>query len=281
MLSGTLIAQSPAQMPQLGRLKIPMQNMASMQSGVVSVPTINVHSLVNRLSLEIDAMRQRSPQTISERAVATLLLILLAPLMLMVAAVIRVTSRGPILYSQERVGYQGRTFHIYKFRTMIPDAEQQTGPTLSWCGDPRVTRIGRILRASHLDEFPQLINIIRGEMSFFGPRPERPVFTEQFQREFPLYRVRERVLPGITGLAQVLAPYDALPQEKLILDMKYIRDQSVALRMKILWLTLLALVGMRRQWRVADVGNLQAVLEIASNDFLRGVVTHGDPIMAD
>jgi lipopolysaccharide/colanic/teichoic acid biosynthesis glycosyltransferase len=207
----------------------------------------------SRLSSEISSMKFRLPNPSIERISAFFLLITLAPLLLFIAVIVRLSSRGSSLFVQERCGLDGRSFGIYKFRTMIANAEQSTGPTLSWQGDPRVTHFGRFLRKTHLDELPQLLNILKGEMSFIGPRPERPIFCQQIQARIPFFRVRERVLPGVTGLAQVMAPYDATPEEKLIFDMQYIRDQSLRLRLQILWLTILAMIGMRRQWRVSTV----------------------------
>jgi lipopolysaccharide/colanic/teichoic acid biosynthesis glycosyltransferase len=215
--------------------------------------SIGFEQLGSRLSSEISSMKFRLPNPSFERISAAFLMMALMPILGLIALAVRLTSKGPVLFVQERCGLDGRSFGIYKFRTMVTNAEQSTGPTLSWQGDPRVTLLGKFLRKTHLDELPQLINILRGEMSFIGPRPERPIFCHQIQARIPFFKVRERVLPGVTGLAQVMAPYDATPEEKLIFDMQYIRDQSLRLRLLILWLTILAMIGMRRQWRVTTV----------------------------
>lgn len=170
--------------------------------------------------------------------IASVGLILTAPLMLVISILIKVTSAGPIFYCQERVGLYGKTFMLYKFRTMIKDAEKYTGPVLATEHDPRITSVGRILRATRLDELPQLINVLKGEMSIIGPRPERPYFVQQFKKENPNYKYRHIVKPGITGLAQVLAKYSTNVEDKLRYDLIYIRNYSFLLDLRILFLTL-------------------------------------------
>lgn len=135
-------------------------------------------------------------------------LIAVFPLMGVIALAIRAGSAGPVIYAQERVGLSHRPFRMLKFRSMHENAEAKTGPT--WCAkhDGRVTAVGRVLRATHLDELPQLWNVLRGEMSLVGPRPERPHFVHQFEREIPGYAERFAVLPGITGLGQLRSGYD-------------------------------------------------------------------------
>jgi exopolysaccharide biosynthesis polyprenyl glycosylphosphotransferase len=149
-------------------------------------------------------------------------LVVAAPALAVAAIAIRMTSRGAVLYRQERVGRDGRLFTIYKLRTMVEDAESETGPTLACPGDPRITRLGRFLRATKLDEAPQFYNVLRGEMSVIGPRPERPCFVEEFARQVPEYPRRHAVRPGITGLAQVHGGYRTPFHEKLRHDLDYI-----------------------------------------------------------
>lgn len=144
-----------------------------------------------------------------DRLLALVLLVLLAPVVAICALLVKLTSKGPVFYSQERVGENGRLFQIIKLRTMRVDAEAATGPV--WAdgdGDARITPVGRILRKTYLDEIPQLVNVLRGEMSLVGPRPERPYFVERLKRVVPDYESRLRVKPGITGLAQVRAHAD-------------------------------------------------------------------------
>lgn len=160
---------------------------------------------------------------------ALFLLILLSPVMLMTAALIKIFMKGDIFYSQVRVGKNGKLFNIIKFRTMIQNAEQQTGPVLATKNDPRITKLGSFLRASHLDELPQLFNVLRGEMSFVGPRPERPEFVDVYDQEIEGYVRRKEVLPGITGLAQICLPYDATPQQKIQYDVYFIDHKNLAI----------------------------------------------------
>jgi lipopolysaccharide/colanic/teichoic acid biosynthesis glycosyltransferase len=140
---------------------------------------------------------------------AIVLLILLSPCIALGALLVKLTSRGPAFYRQTRVGKNGREFTLFKLRSMQADAEAKTGPVWSTHADPRVTPIGKFLRSSHIDEFPQLWNVIRGDMSLVGPRPERPEFVAKLDWEVPFYRERLLVWPGITGLAQLKLPPDS------------------------------------------------------------------------
>lgn len=161
-------------------------------------------------------------------------LVLFSWLFPLVAGAIKVSSRGTVFFPQVRLGRNEREFTLLKFRTMISDAERESGPTLSTPHDPRVTRVGRFLRQTHLDELPQLLNIVRGEMSFVGPRPERPEFVELFLEQDPTYRRRFVVRPGLTGLAQVHGRYDSEPSDKLKFDLAYVNNVSFALDLRIL-----------------------------------------------
>lgn len=164
------------------------------------------------------------------------LLLLTLPLMLVTALLIRIDSAGPILYRQERVGLGGKTFTLLKFRSMRTDAEAR-GPAWAQARDPRVTRVGQVIRKIRIDELPQLFNVLRGEMSFVGPRPERPHFVEQLAAVIPHYRERGRVKPGVTGWAQVNYPYGASIEDarmKLSYDLYYVRNRSLLLDILIL-----------------------------------------------
>jgi sugar transferase (PEP-CTERM system associated) len=176
---------------------------------------------------------------------AALVLLLAAPLMLVVAILIKLDSAGPVLYRQERVGRYGNVFAVLKFRSMCHDAEAVTGPVFADQHDSRITRVGRVLRTMRVDELPQLFNVLRGEMSFVGPRPERPFFVEQFAKTIPYYTQRHSVRPGITGWAQVCYPYGATLEdtvEKLCLDLYYIKHMSLVLDLHIIMKTLLIVV---------------------------------------
>ena len=170
--------------------------------------------------------------------VSALLLAFAAPLLALVAVAVRVTSGRPVLYVQERMGLDGRLFRMVKFRTMVPDAERE-GPVWAREEDPRTTPIGSFLRRSGLDELPQLWNVLRGDMSLVGPRPERPIFIEQFRREVPGYMLRHKVKAGLTGWAQVHRwRGDTSLHERLEHDLYYIRNWSLGLDMRILIMTL-------------------------------------------
>jgi lipopolysaccharide/colanic/teichoic acid biosynthesis glycosyltransferase len=151
------------------------------------------------------------------------------PVVGLAALAVKLTSRGPAFYSQTRVGRGGRLFTIYKIRTMIHNCESLTGPRWSMPGDPRVTPLGWFLRVTHLDELPQLLNVLRGDMSLVGPRPERPEFTPDLERALPAYGQRLNVRPGVTGLAQVQQPADTdihSVRRKLAYDLYYVRHVS-------------------------------------------------------
>ncbi len=207
--------------------------------------------------------RGSPPQStgVFERAVALLGIIALSPLMLLIILAIKIDSPGgPVLYSQERVGLNrrrgrtipsygngrqerrhtpayGQSFMVYKFRTMIPDAEKHSGPVWAQLRDPRITRVGRVLRKLRMDEIPQLFNVVRGDMRLIGPRPERPHFVAKLCEQIPEYADRLRVPPGITGLAQVEREYDASVDDvkrKVMYDLFYVRHWNRLLDTKIL-----------------------------------------------
>lgn len=167
-----------------------------------------------------------------------LALALLSPLIGLLALLIKLDSPGPVFFKQERMGKNGRIFQICKFRSMKPEAEKETGPTLAKEEDKRITPIGRWMRRHALDEIPQLLNVLKGEMSLVGPRPERPYFMEEFKKFAPAFWERLRVKPGITGLAQVKAPYDTEVQTKLKYDMLYLHQWSPFLDLWLIFKTL-------------------------------------------
>jgi lipopolysaccharide/colanic/teichoic acid biosynthesis glycosyltransferase len=168
--------------------------------------------------------------------------------MLLTALAVRLSSPGPALYHQRRVGHEGKVFTIHKFRSMRTDAEAKSGAVWSKAGDPRVTPVGRFLRRTRLDELPQLWNVIKGDMSFVGPRPERPEFVTELTKEIPFYGQRHAVRPGLTGWAQVRHSYGSNAQDalhKLQYDLFYIKHVSVAFDLFII-LETLKTVAMRR-----------------------------------
>ena len=165
------------------------------------------------------------------------LLVIAAPVMVLAASLIALESGGPIIYRQERVGRGGRTFTVLKFRSMANDAEKDGKATWAVAEDKRVTRVGRLLRRSRIDELPQLINVLRGEMSFVGPRPERPEFVAMLTEQIPFYAVRHSVKPGLTGWAQVRYSYGATIEQsvkKLEYDLYYVKNHTLLLDLVIL-----------------------------------------------
>ncbi|MED9947783.1 sugar transferase [Peptacetobacter sp.] len=158
------------------------------------------------------------------------------PLIIIFGIRIKIEDNGPITYKQERLGKGGKRFYIYKLRSMRTDAEK-FGAQWAEKDDPRITKVGRFIRKTRIDEIPQLFNILKGDMSLIGPRPERPQFTEQFNREIPGFINRLAVKPGLTGWAQVNGGYDMTPAEKLVEDIYYIKNRSVLLDFKIIFKT--------------------------------------------
>lgn len=219
-------------------------------------------------SWKADEIAEEAPYLRKKRILdvilASVALVALLPVFLLVAIAVRLDSRGPALYAQERVGLNrrrgrgptpirgnrrkkhsyGKPFTIYKFRSMVSDAEKDTGPVWAKEEDPRATRVGAFLRRSHLDEIPQLLNVLRGEMSMVGPRPERPQLFGDLVEKIPEYALRCRTLPGITGIAQIKNGYDDSLQSaarKVQYDLYYIRKGSVMMDLKIMMATALVL----------------------------------------
>ncbi len=198
------------------------------------------------VSITIQPPRYFARKQFVERLLAAILLVPGAFVILIAGILVRLTSRGSPIFSQQRVGKDGRVFKMYKIRTMIDGAEEKTGPTWTKPNDPRVTLLGKLLRKLHIDEFPQLINVLRGEMSLVGPRPERPEFVPNLLKKIPNYGDRLAVLPGVTGLAQINLPPDRNLEDvrrKLVLDLEYINHAGLLLDVRILLCTFVRLLG--------------------------------------
>jgi exopolysaccharide biosynthesis polyprenyl glycosylphosphotransferase len=173
-------------------------------------------------------------------SVSLVILILTLPITLITAVLIKLETPGPVIFKQERVGENGKIFNIYKFRSMVQDAEKKPGPVWAGKNDPRITKVGKFIRKVRIDEIPQMFNVLKGEMSLVGPRPERPYFVEQFAKEIPFYKRRLLVKPGITGWAQVKHKYDETIEDvktKLKYDLYYIENMSIRMDLKILFRT--------------------------------------------
>ncbi len=177
---------------------------------------------------------------------AAVLLILAAPVILLAGLLVKLTSRGSVFYSQTRVGKNGRLFTLYKIRTMANNCEKESGAIWASANDPRITRVGAFLRKTHLDELPQLFNVLRCEMSLVGPRPERPEFVPSLERAIPLYAERLLVRPGVTGVAQVQLPPDtdlASVRRKLAYDLYYVRHAGLWLDLRLILCTAIHILG--------------------------------------
>ena len=175
-------------------------------------------------------------QRVSDIILSVIGLLIGIPLMIIFGILIKIEDNGPITYKQERLGKGGKKFYIYKLRSMRTDAEK-FGAQWAEKDDPRITKVGKFIRKTRIDEIPQLFNILKGDMSIIGPRPERPSFTEEFNQEIPGFVNRLAVKPGLTGWAQVNGGYEITPKEKLIEDIYYIKNRSILLDLKILFKT--------------------------------------------
>ncbi len=203
----------------------------------------NIQDLDGFPVISIDDVALRGGKSLLKRAidifVSALGLIVLSPLFLVIAVAVKLTSPGPVFFRQERMGLDGRRFRMIKFRTMIRSAEETSGPVMSRPDDPRMTKAGRFLRKFSLDELPQLVNVLKGEMSLIGPRPERPEFVREFAGKIPKYMLRHKFKCGITGWAQVHGLRQETPISKRIeYDFYYIQNWSPGLDLKIVWMTL-------------------------------------------
>ncbi len=189
---------------------------------------------------------EKNVKRLLDIGVSLLVLVIFFPVMLFIAAAIKLESHGPALYIQERVGYRGNPYHLWKFRSMVQDAEKLTGPVWASKNDSRITKVGGIIRKLRLDELPQVYNIIKGDMSLVGPRPERAFFVDKFKKDIPYYPLRLKVKPGLTGWAQIKHNYDRSlddVREKLKYDLYYIENMSLNMDFKIIIATIFVVLG--------------------------------------
>ena len=197
---------------------------------IAGIPLIEIH-------LESTNWYQRGLKKLLDLLLTIPFLIIVSPFAFIISIAIKIESKGPVLYKQERVGRDFRKFKTIKFRSMLHNAEDKTGPTWAAQNDPRVTKVGRFLRRFRLDEVPQFLNVLKGDMSIIGPRPERPYFVDKLSKEYPLYHRRLSVLPGISGWSQIKHPYDEDIEDirqKLKYDFYYIENLSFGLDLKIM-----------------------------------------------
>ncbi|BBO72925.1 glycosyl transferase [Desulfosarcina widdelii] len=210
-----------------------------MLTGKLIVEKINPSWLIFSEGFRKSWMRRVIKRT-GDLLLSIIMLILLAPILIVVAILIKLDSKGPVFFSQERVGEKRKPYMVHKFRSMVQDAEKQSGPVWAQSNDSRVTRVGRFIRKWRIDEFPQLFNVIKGEMSFVGPRPEREFFVKELEEAIPYYGERFSVKPGVTGWAQVSYPYGASVEdakEKLNYDLFYIKNMSIFMDMMVVMRT--------------------------------------------
>jgi exopolysaccharide biosynthesis polyprenyl glycosylphosphotransferase len=241
-----------------------MRRCARAGKTVLVVPGVQELSLLgakpfelgDALVLSVQPPKLTPGQSLLKRVVditgAASLLTLLSPVLAVVAVAVRVTSNGPVIFKQNRIGHDGVEYTLYKFRTMVADAEKATGPVLASKIDPRITPLGDFLRSTRLDELPQLFNVLKGDMSLVGPRPERDFFVSQFVETVPGYDFRNGVKPGVTGLAQVYGRYSTSVERKLRFDLMYIYNYSLVLDIQILLRTILVVLHADRAAGLSD-----------------------------
>lgn len=220
------------------------------QKNLYIIPTMNEIALANSKLTQVDdvpllavnilglTIEQKFIKRLCDLIVSIIGIIITSPIMLVVAAIIKFTDGGKIFYKQERVTEGEKLFNVIKFRSMVVNAEKMTGPVLASENDPRITKIGRIIRATRIDELPQLFNILKGDMSIVGPRPERPFYVEKYKKDIPDYKYRTVVKAGLTGLAQVLGKYNTKPEDKLRYDIIYIKNYSILNDLKLIFQTI-------------------------------------------
>jgi exopolysaccharide biosynthesis polyprenyl glycosylphosphotransferase len=200
------------------------------------------HYLDDCMMLSVEQHRLKNGELLMKRTmdimISLIAIVVTSPVLLLLRILIPLESKGPALFKQERVGMDGKLYNVWKFRSMITDAEKLTGPTLAAQYDPRITRLGAFMRATRLDELPQFFNVLKGEMSVVGPRPERLHFVRMFEENTPGYSARFVVKPGITGLAQVMGRYSTDAERKLRFDLHYVYKYSLLLDVKILFQTI-------------------------------------------
>jgi sugar transferase (PEP-CTERM system associated) len=200
--------------------------------GYVALPSVKPEWIIFSDGFKGGVGIERTAKRLLDILISLVALVASLPLIVLAAAVVAVSSRGPVLYRQERVGLNNKAFNLLKFRSMVVDAENKDKPQWAKESDPRVTLVGRFLRRTRIDELPQIVNVLKGDMSFVGPRPERPFFVNKLEAEIPFFRERHCVKPGITGWAQIQYPYGASVEDsrrKLEYDLYYIKNYSIFL----------------------------------------------------
>lgn len=186
--------------------------------------------------------KQKIEKRIFDVIISIIVIISTSPIMILIAIAIKIDSKGPVIYKQKRITKDGKEFTMYKFRTMIDNAEKETGPILAKKKDERITKVGKILRRTRLDELTQFFNVIKGNMSIVGPRPERKELIEKIIKELPEYRIREQVKAGITCIAHIEGDYYTEPKVRLEYDKMYMKDWNIKKDIKIILKTILKVI---------------------------------------
>jgi len=208
-------------------------------SDIILTGTTRIHLFDTPLLMSRNhgfSVEERAGKRILDIIVSGLGILITAPIMLIIAICVKAYDRGPVFYYQDRLTYKGKEFKICKFRSMCVDSEKQ-GARLASKNDSRITPVGKVLRNLHLDELPQLFNVFKGDMSLVGPRPERRVIMDEYEKEIPEFHYRLKVKAGLTGYAQVYGKYNTTPYDKLKLDLFYIENYSFLLDIKLLFMT--------------------------------------------
>ncbi|PJI09715.1 sugar transferase [Clostridium sp. CT7] len=213
---------------------------------------------VNNLELTTE---QKTIKRLLDIVVSIIAIVIFSPCFLILPVIIKFTDGGSVFYFQERVTNGGKRFKLIKFRSMIVNAEKHSGPVLVTENDTRITKIGAIMRSTRLDEIPQLFNILKGDMSIVGPRPERPFYVEKFEKEIPDYKYRTFVKAGLTGLAQVLGKYNTTPEDKIKYDIMYIKNYSILLDLKLIVQTVKIMFMKESTEAVKDDIKLEQILK--------------------
>lgn len=208
-------------------------------SDIILIGTTRIHLFDTPLLMSRNhglSVEERAGKRILDIIVSGIGIVLTSPLMILIAICVKAYDRGPVFYLQDRLTYKGKEFKICKFRSMCVDSEKQ-GARLASKNDSRITPVGKVLRNLHLDELPQLFNVFKGDMSLVGPRPERRVIMDEYEKEIPEFHYRLKVKAGLTGYAQVYGKYNTTPYDKLKLDLFYIENYSLLLDIKLLFMT--------------------------------------------
>lgn len=207
------------------------------------------------------SLEQQMIKRICDILFSAVMLLVLSPIMIIAAIAIKLGDGGPVFYKQQRLTKGGREFNLLKFRSMVVDAEKETGATLSTEHDARITKVGRWLRRFRIDELPQLLNILKGDMSVVGPRPERLVLAEEYEKELPQFRYRLKVKAGLTGLAQIMSKYNTTPKDKLALDLDYINQYSIWLDIKLILQTMIVFLKRDSTQGISEEEQTQQIQE--------------------